>query len=56
MTVVCEGAETSAERSLLKAVGADVLQGFVDGQPMEMLDALELVGRDKRKSLRLVSI
>ncbi len=56
MKVVCEGAETVAERSLLKEIGADVVQGFVDGHPMDLSDAIALVQQGKRKNFRLASV
>ncbi len=55
MRVDCEGAETVAQRSMLEEIGADVMQGFVDGRPMDLFDALALFQQDKRKNLRLAS-
>jgi diguanylate cyclase (GGDEF)-like protein len=47
MSVVAEGVETEAQRSMLMALECDYAQGFLYGRPMTPADARALIVRDR---------
>jgi EAL domain-containing protein (putative c-di-GMP-specific phosphodiesterase class I)/CHASE2 domain-containing sensor protein len=49
-TVVAEGVETEAVRNILIAMGCDVIQGYLVGQPVDLPNLQRRVERERRRA------
>ena len=46
MLVICEGVETEVERDVLESLGADLMQGYLFGRPVDEFAQVALAPKD----------